>query len=466
MGARLLAGALVFSGAATFAAMGLVEQGCAKTAPPPSARPPIVFGVSLALTPPPATRGSALRNAITAAAGEINAGGGLLGRQIELDIQDDRTDQGDFAVGIAKGFVAQDVAAVIGPMGSGQVKAVADIYRGAQTIELSPTATSVELTTLQDSSNRFFFRTTPADDFQGAAVILLATRSPGGLGDAGASTTCNDLALAYLDNAYGSSMAGVVRTNFPKRGSPGQRKVVIEKKIPVDLQASYASDVASIVAAQPDCLALITNTDSGTKYVHDLKADPGYAALEAKGFFIIGSDGMFTQGFLDNSLKDRSNPASDSTAVGVYGTDPDTRPGTAEYNAFKTIYDSYFPLGDATDVPAFAANAFDAMVLVALAIEKAGSATDRLAIRDALKEVSKAPGRPIGPADLGEGLAEIRNGEDIDYAGASGNVDLDDNGNVTGGFIVWEATRDTPSSPVTYKTLAHFTTDELAAQVK
>ena len=81
-------------------------------------------------------------------------------------------------------------------------------------------------------------------------------------------------------------------------------------------------------------------------------------------------------------------------------------------------------------------NAFDAAVLIAFAIQKAGSVTDRVAIRDALREVSKPGGRPITPAEIGDGLIELRNGGDIDYKGASGNVDFDEGGNVTGGFIV------------------------------
>ncbi len=463
LGARLVATGLVLGATA-----GLVSTACVKEAPLPSAEKPIVVGVTLGLTKGLASTSASLRDAVRAAEGEINAGGGLLGRQVRFDIEDDRSDEGTFVTGIAQRFADRGVAAVIGPVSSGQVKLTADIFAAAQIIQLSPTATSVELTTMQPTDERFFFRTTPADDFQGAAVILFATKTPRGLGDAGAgsATTCNKLALAYVENPYGTSMAKVVRDNFPKRGTPGQRKVVVEKKIPLEPKASYDAEAAAIIAARPECLAFITYDDSGAQFIRDFKQNAGYAELEKAGFFMIGTDGVFTQGFLDRTLKDPSNPASESSALGVYGTNPDTQPGTTDYNAFKTIYGTYFPLGPTADAPAFSANAFDAAILIAFAIQKAGSATDRVAIRDALKEVSKPGGRPISPASIGEGLAELRSGGDIDYKGASGNVDFDDNGNVKGGFIIWQAVRAKSTSPVTYKTVARFTTDELVEQVK
>ena len=450
----------------------LFGQGCVKEAPKPSAEAPIIVGVSLGLTKDLASFAAPLRDAVRAAESEINAGGGLLGRQMRFEVEDDRSDEDTYVASVAQRFADRGVAAVIGPVSSGQVKRTAQILADKQIIQISPAATSVELTTIQTEADRFFFRTTPADDFQGAAVILFATKTPRGLPDAGVGTdagsgsTCNRLALVYIDNPYGTSMAKVVSTNFPKRGAPGQRSIAAQQKIPLEARANYEDIVPGIITSSPECLALISYEKAAAQFIKDFKKHPGYAELEANGFFFIGTDGVFTQGFLDESLQDPSNEASKSSAEGVYGTNPDTQPGTTEYNAFKTIFGTYFPLGTATDAPAFAANTFDAALLIAFAIQKAGSVTDRIAIRDALKEVSKPGGRPISPAEIGDGLAELRNGGDIDYKGASGNVDFDDLGNVNGGFIIWQAVRERPTSPVVYKTVARFATEELVEQVR
>ncbi|MDF2692241.1 MAG: Branched-chain amino acid transporter, amino acid-binding protein [Labilithrix sp.] len=477
IGTRAAAAALVVGGAVSFGTTAFLEQGCVKEAPKASAEDPIIVGVSLGLTNDLKSFSAPLRDAVRAAEGEINAGGGLLGRQVRFDVEDDRSDEGTHVTGLAQRFADRNVAAVIGPVSSGQVKLTQQIFADQQIIQISPAATSVELTTAQPLGDRFLFRTTPADDFQGAAVILFAARTPRGLGDAGApapsgdggvapASTCNRLALVYIDNPYGTSMAKVVADNFPKRGTPGQRSIASQQKIPLEARANYEDIIPGIVASDPDCLALIAYEKAAAQFVKDFKKAPGYPALAQRGFFFIGTDGVFTQGFLDLSLQDPSNEASVSSAEGVYGTNPDTQPGTTEYNAFKTIYGAYFPLGTAVDAPAFAANTFDAAILIAFAIQKAGSATDRIAIRDALTEVSKPGGRPVSPSEIGDGLAELRNGGDIDYKGASGNVDFDESGNVNGGFIIWQAVREEPSKAVTYKTVARFTTEELVEQVK
>jgi branched-chain amino acid transport system substrate-binding protein len=463
-GRRFAALVLIAFGSASAVATVALSQGCAEDPPKPSADPPIVVGVSLGLTKGLAGVSAPLRDAVRAAEGEINAGGGLLGRQVRFDIEDDRSDEGAYVTSVAQRFADRGVAAIIGPVGSGQVKLTADVFAQRQIIQLSPTATSVELTTIQPKEDRFLFRTTPADDFQGSAVILFATKTPRGLGDAGAGATCNKLALVYLDNPYGTSMAKVVKDNFPKRGAA--RIVVADKKIPLETKASYEAEATEIIAAGPECLALITYDDAAAQFVRDFKANSGYAALAGNGFFFIGTDGVFTQRFLDRSLKDPSNPLSESAADGVYGTNPDTQPGTTEYNAFRTIYGSYFPLPAGADTPSFAANTFDAAILIAFAIQKAGSTSDRVAVREALKVVSKPGGRPISPVEIGDGLAELRNGGDIDYKGASGNVDFDDSGNVNGGFIIWQAKREQANGPVVYKTVARFATDELVEQVQ
>ena len=79
------------------------------------------------------------------------------------------------------------------------------------------------------------------------------------------------------------------------------------------------------------------------------------------------------------------------------------------------------------------------MFLAALAIEQAGS-TDRAAVRGALRAVSNPPGVPILPGEWARAKELIAAGEAIDYVGASGPHDFDENGDVAGviGHVVVE----------------------------
>lgn len=466
---RAVALGAVLAGATLAGSALTATEGCAEVAPAPSSAPPIVIGVSLGLTGDLDTFAAPLRDAVRTAEGQINAGGGLLGRPVRFDVRDDKSDEGNIVTGVANDFVRDGVVAVIGPVGSQQVVLTQKIFADRQIIQISPSATSTDLSTIQPSENRFLFRTTPADDFQGAAVMLFAQRTPKGLGDAGAPlteagtpVTCNKLAIINIDNSYGNSMADVIAANWPKRGVG--RSIAIRKVLPVDLAASYATEASELIGSKAECAALISYEKVAAQFVHDVKAAPGYKALEDAGFFFIGTDGVFTPGFLEISRDNRADETSPSTAVGVYGTNPDTQPGTKEYNEFKTIYRSYFPT--LPDAPPFTANTYDAAILIALAIQQAGTITDHVAIREALRDIATPPGKPFTPAQVGDALLAIRQGQPIDYKGASGNVDLEQNGNVKSGFIVWEAFRDPTSKKVDYRTVAQFTTEELLEQIK
>ncbi|MCY4581932.1 MAG: amino acid ABC transporter substrate-binding protein, partial [Chloroflexi bacterium] len=71
---------------------------------------------------------------------------------------------------------------------------------------------------------------------------------------------------------------------------------------------------------------------------------------------------------------------------------------------------------------------------------QAGSTTDPEAIRDALRSVANPPGEGVGPGVRGNAhaLALVAEGKDINYEGASGPVDFDENGDVTGPIEVWK----------------------------
>lgn len=455
------------------------NEGCADKPAPATAPEPIVIGVSLGLTGSLDTFARPLRNAIEVAQNTINANGGILGRQVVFDVQDDQSDDGDKGIvaSVANGFVQKHVVAVIGPIGSQQVVSTQDIYAKAQIPQLTPSATSTDLANIQPTDNRWLYRTTPADDFQGAAVILFGQRTPLGLGDGGAPAgpdggapfTCKNLAIVNLDNSYGNSMGDVIEQNWPKRsGVP----VVIRKKLSTTLQSNYQDVANEVILTNPECLALITYDDVAAAFVSDFKKHPNYAGIAAKGFFFIGTDGVYTSGFLERGRSDPSDPTSPNIAEGVTGTNPDTQPGTPEYNQFRALYSSHYPLKAKEDAPAFAANTFDAAILIALAIQQAGNVDDKIAIRDALKLVSSG-GKPYTPSQLGLAFQAIRQHEDIDYKGASGNVDLEPNGNVKAGFIVWRADRFPPTDPdvtkrntLDYSTIGRFTLDDLAGQLQ
>ncbi len=383
----------------------------------PSASQPLIIGVTLGLTGSLGGTASPVKNATRVAEQQINALGGLFGRPVEFRVVDDTSDEDAVVRRAVTGLLDQGAIAILGPVGSQQVVATQSVVAARHVIQLSSSATSPELSAKLGITDRYFFRTVPPDDLQGKAVVQFALRGPAGRRDGGASAGCKRMAVVHLDNAYGNSMAQVIAAYLPTKGG----SVVVDISIPSKRIDNYQEQANLLASKAPDCQALIAYEDTGAAFLTDLKK----VTLPA-GNFTIGTDGVYTQGFLDNGQ-------TGAVVENVYGTNADTNPDTPEFHEFEKLYNTSF-----SQVPeAYTANQFDAAMLAILAIQKAGPAADGVKIRDALYSVSRM-GQTFTPSQLGEAIQAVQNGVDIDYKGASGNVDLDETGNVVGDFIIWK----------------------------
>ncbi len=84
------------------------------------------------------------------------------------------------------------------------------------------------------------------------------------------------------------------------------------------------------------------------------------------------------------------------------------------------------------DRQTFDSQNFDAVILCYLAAVAAGS-TDGQDMADALQDVTAPPGDKFTFEQLPDAIEALQNGDDIDYVGASGDINLDDNGDPTVG---------------------------------
>ena len=125
---------------------------------------------------------------------------------------------------------------------------------------------------------------------------------------------------------------------------------------------------------------------------------------------------------------------------------------TSASDTSTPAFSAWKALADAAEVPAsdpFVPNSYDAVMLMALAIEKAGSA-DRAGIAAALRSVANAPGEQILPGEFAKAKAILAGGGDIHYVGAAGPQDFDANGDVAGFFSRMIST-DIPSPNTSLK---------------
>lgn len=373
---------------------------------------PIRVGVIVSLTGGLGTIGPHLAKSAQLAAREVNAAGGLLGgRRVELLIVDDQTEE-DVAGAVATSLLNQGVVGIVGSLASGASLVVQEQTAAAQVPQVSCCSTSPDLTTAQPENDRYLFRTVPSDLLQSVLVARQAEEA-----------ACERLAILHLNNSYGNPFRDAIEANATVP--------VVARVAFLAGQSDYTPQLNELVSANPDCVALVAFVQEGARIL------AGWAALPSRPDVTwIGTDG----------IKDSSLPSlagSPDFIDGVTGTAPIVEPLTQTFNSYAALYEATY----SEPVGIYGGSQYDAMALLLLAIEQAGS-EDGTAVRDALFEVSRSEGttdRPFGPGQLGLALQRIRSGSAVNYEGAAGPVDFDGFGNVISDYEIWRFDASTSS---------------------
>jgi ABC-type branched-subunit amino acid transport system substrate-binding protein len=338
------------------------------------------------------------------AVNEINAAGGVNGQPIEL-VQGDSATSPQQAVEEARRLIElEGVSAIVGPAGSGETLPVAESVTGPSgVLEVTMSATSPALTIAND--NDFLFRTVISDAAQGVVMADLAREQ-------GYESAC----VLYVNNAYGQGLNDAFTERFTAEGGTITAQVPHEQE-----QASYASELASCTEGDPDVMIAAAYPESGRVFLRELIESGDAPSL-------IFSDGL--------QAPDMFAELGWDVFEGMYGTAAGA-PETDAAEVFAQAWEEAY--GEIPAVP-YLREINDAIFLIALAAEQAGS-NDPTAIRDALREVANEPGTAVGPGQEGwqAAVESIDAAEDINYEGAAGPVDLDENGDVSRGtIIIWQ----------------------------
>jgi ABC-type branched-subunit amino acid transport system substrate-binding protein len=365
---------------------------------------PLVIGHLNAFTGSLSYFGETHLNAVNLAAKHINDAGGIHGAQIEV-IEKDTGVNPVQGVDAARALVSIDgVVAIVGSLASGVTLAVAESVTIPQgVLQVTGASTSPAITVLED--NDFLFRTAVSDASQGVVLARVAEEQ-------GYST----VGIMYINNAYGDGLTAQFEETFNSLGGTVTAKVAHE-----ETQPTFTSELEKATEGDPDVLIAISYPGQAEIYLRE-SLEGGYA----DNFLFVDAtkspEMMEVVGWaaLDGTL---------GTAQGA--------PDSPALQAFQSAYDATY--GEEVQHP-FTSETYDATVLIALAAAKAGTTTDSTAIRDALRSVANPPGEVVGPGIAGiiKALELIAAGEDINYEGAAGTVDFDENGDVVGYIEVWQ----------------------------
>jgi branched-chain amino acid transport system substrate-binding protein len=328
---------------------------------------------------------------------QVNAQGGLLGgEELVMPTGDTTCSDASAASNAADRMVnTEEVTAIVGALCTGATIAAANnaaVPGGV--LMVSPASTAPAVTEIDD--NDLVFRTVPSDAFQGEMLAKL-------LLDKG----IDYVAVTYVNNDYGSGLSDAFTTAFEGGGG-----TIAESLGHEDNRADYRSELGSLSVSGAETLVVLAYADTSGQTVLRQAYEGGMFTQ------YVGADGMVGDSLIE--------------AIGADVLDGmiATRPGSPDLPGTDIFEEAAEEAGyDPSSV--FAAQAYDAAFLIALAIEQNGSA-EREGLSEALRSVSSAPGEVILPGEWEKAVELIAAGTEINYEGASGTHEFDENGDVPG----------------------------------
>jgi len=320
---------------------------------------------------------------------EINAAGGVLGKPVEQT----RGDSGDLTPDIGgeqtDKLLNAGADVIVGAASSSVSLSVIDKITGAGKVMFSPANTSPAFDTYNDKD--LYFRTAPSDVFQGEVLANLVVEDG-----------FNNVAILARQDSYGEGLSKRLEEVLKEKGAT----IAAYELYSADA-TNYTAEVNKIAASKPDALALISFEEA-------VKILP---QLVSKG---VGPQDVQTY-FVDGNTDDYGD--EDFDLEGTKATFPAAAEVPTDFN--KKLDAIWAP--KKLDGYTYGAQAYDAVMLTALAAEAAKD-DDGLALS---KEIINVSREGTACTTYAECLKLVTDGEDINYEGISGPVDLNDTGSVS-----------------------------------
>ena len=329
----------------------------------------IVLGAIAPLTGSVSVYGTSVKMGFDLAVEEINAGGGVLGQKLVLNAKDDQGSATE-TVNAFNALLAEGITLIGGAVTSGCTSSITDMANQESVVLISPSSTADTVTTEDD----FVFRSCYSDSNHGAMAAKFAKDK--GMYDAfkaacaeyGVTIAIEESSAAVDVTEYTNQLSAIAASGVEFLFAPYYYDVVAPNIVPQAREAGYNGIIMG-ADGYDGCIGLISEGS-------DLSA---------------WENVLFTNHY---------DPASDNETV----------------KKFVAAFEAKF--GETPT--AFAALAYDAMYMLAAAIEKAGT-TDSAAVRDALAATADFAG-VTGTFTLDETGTPIKGAAVIGYTVEDGAV--------------------------------------------
>ena len=376
------------------------EEATTTTAAPAS--DPLVLASLMPLSGDLASLGPGIALGAALAVQQINAAGGINGQDVVL-IEGDSGCDGAVALTSLNDVIAQGAQGVMGAACSGTSLAILDTAIAAEVVMVSPSNTSPQFTKMDKKG--FYARTAPSDLLQGDVLASLLVED-------GVET----VSIISRADSYGRGLAEATAAAFEAAG--GTVKTIVYHAPDA---SEFSSEVTAVGKGGADAIVGILFPETGCGVLQP--------AFEQG---LLDTPWYMTDGVKDAGL---ASLCGLGTALdGFKGTAPGSAAGEAK-DAFEAAYAGVSADGSPTFI--FAPQAYDAVML--MAISAAANGVTGPEIASGLVAASSGGEKCIGVACI----ALAADGVDVDYVGASGEIELNEAGDPTAAtYDIWTTEGD------------------------
>lgn len=322
--------------------------GCGGSAPA-TEEGPIKIGSIMPISGPVSTYGIQSRDAIIMAVDEINAAGGILGRQVEAIVEDDEANPEKTKNAFTKLVTDDGVIGIVGALTSKCSLAITADAQARKIIMISPSSTNDTVTAAGD----YIFRSCYNDSFQGQVVASFAYND---------LSAVNAAILFDNTNDYSKGLTENFKAKFEELGGT----VVAEESYATG-DMDFNAQLTKIKGTSPDVLFI-------PDYYNTVSLIAKQVKTQGLTSTMLGADGW----------DEIANNAGDEVIGSYYSNHYSPDADDPEVKAFVSKYTELYGVAP----NALAALAYDATYILTDAITKAGS-TDPEAIKAAMMETNK-----------------------------------------------------------------------------
>jgi branched-chain amino acid transport system substrate-binding protein len=374
---------------------------------------PLTAGVLHAFTGQNAFFGLNAQNSCKAAAVQINAAGGIMGHPLNCSDYDTKGDPAD-AVPVTQRMLvsASRLVMVVGPDGS-DIPSVLPVLEQAKVPELN----TVGDPRYDTQTSPDFWRLTPSDSTQAPALAYYA-RNQG----------YTKIAEVFTSDLSAQTTSTPFRNTFGKLGGTIAKALTITPDT-----TSYQTEVAAVLAAHPQAVVGEMDAQTAATFLSEMRQQHG-------GLIPV----IMTQRAIQGDWEPAVGPAIGVPTMARYVTAiaPALQASGTAFTAFSTALTSIKANQFQAKNP-FVAATYDGIVAVALAMDMARSIDPGTFVADIPKVTAPASGATV-VATYAQGVAALKAGKTIDYAGAAGPMVFNQYG-----------TANRPYAPWTYSAAAH-----------